>query len=136
MRDNIKKAVTLYAVVYTLATILNSVIYLANGVASDPSGNWHEIDRAIIMLIGVLAFELITKLKLRPLALRCALAYIPSQLLVFFYVWLRGLREELAKSAYRDVFINFTLFFIIISIVYAAVMFVKNKHKTKQSNNQ
>lgn len=38
----------LYFEIYTVATLLNSVIYLAKGLFEDPSGNWHEIDRAVM----------------------------------------------------------------------------------------
>ena len=49
----------LYFEIYTAATLLNSAIYLAQGVYEDPSGNWHEIDRAVIVLVAVLAYALI-----------------------------------------------------------------------------
>mgnify|MGYP006990161616 CR=1 FL=1 len=48
------------------------VLYLCNGIYEDPSGNWHELDRAIILLIGVAAFELCTSLPIKPLILRYA----------------------------------------------------------------
>ena len=69
-----------YSIIYTITTLLNSVLYLVNGIYEDPSGNWHELDRAIIILIGVIAFELCTKLSVRPLILRYVIAYGPSQL--------------------------------------------------------
>ncbi len=40
----LKGTLLLYCGLYTLATITNSIIYLAQGVFEDPSGNWHEID--------------------------------------------------------------------------------------------
>ena len=46
--------------IYTVITLLNSVLYLCNGIYEDPSGNWHELDRAMIILIGIAAFELCT----------------------------------------------------------------------------
>lgn len=46
-------------------------------------------------------------LPVKPLILRYVTAYIPSQLLAFVYVWSGGLRESLAKTAYRDIWINF-----------------------------
>ena len=52
---NIKKwsgVITAYSIIYTVITLLSSVLYLANGIYEDPSGNWHELDRAIILLIG------------------------------------------------------------------------------------
>lgn len=52
----LKQATFLYSVLYTIATIFNSVLYLLNGKYEDPNGNWHEIDRAIIVFIIVLAY--------------------------------------------------------------------------------
>ena len=52
----LKQETFLYSVLYTVATIFNSVLYLLNGKYKDPNGNWHEIDRAIIVFIIVLAY--------------------------------------------------------------------------------
>lgn len=116
-----ENALFLYTSIYTFATLLNSVLYLQNGVYEDPNGNWHEIDRAIIVLIGVLAFELCTNLKTKPIILRYIIAYIPSQLLAFAYIWLSGMREPLAKSAYFDIWVNFTWMWLLICFVSFAI---------------
>ena len=73
------RMVSIYSIIYTAITLLSSVLYLCNGIYEDPSGNWHELDRAIILLIGIAAFELCTNLPVKPLALRYLIAYIPSQ---------------------------------------------------------
>ena len=52
-KDKYKNLIFAYTVLYTFVTVLNSILYLYNGIYEDPSGNWHEIDRAIIVLIGV-----------------------------------------------------------------------------------
>ena len=116
-----------YSIIYTITTLLNSVLYLVNGIYEDPSGNWHELDRAIIILIGVIAFELCTKLSVRPLILRYVIAYVPSQLLVFVYVWFCGFKEELAKTAYRDIWINFTSLFTLLCIISTVISIYKEK---------
>ncbi len=41
------RMVSLYSIIYTAITLLNSVLYLCNGIYEDPSGNWHELDRDI-----------------------------------------------------------------------------------------
>lgn len=116
-----------YSIIYTAITLLNSILYLINGIYEDPNGNWHELDRAVIILIGVAAFELCTKPSIRPLVLRYAIAYVPSQLLAFAYVWFSGFREELAKTAYRDIWINFTCFFILLCAISAVISTHKEK---------
>ena len=123
--------VSVYSIIYTVITLLNSVLYLRSGIYEDPSGNWHELDRAIILLIGVAAFELCTSLPVKPPILRYAAAYIPSQLLAFAYVWFTSLREPLAKTAYQDIWINFTGLFIVLSGANAAVSIWMKKRGEK-----
>ena len=127
---NIKKwsgVIAAYSIIYTVITLLSSVLYLANGIYEDPSGNWHELDRAIILLIGFTAFQLCTGLPVKPLFLRYVIAYVPSQLLAFAYVWFSGLRETLAKTAYRDIWINFTGLFILFCVINTIFTHQKNK---------
>ena len=115
------RIVSIYLIIYTVITLLNSVLYLCNGIYEDPSGNWHKLDRAMLLLIGIAAFELYTNLPVQPLVLRYLIAYIPSQLLAFAYVWFSGLREPLAKTAYRDIWINFTSLFVLLCIINTAI---------------
>lgn len=101
----------IFCVLYTIATIANSILYLANGYYEDPNGNWHELDRAVIVFIGVLALVLIKNLEWNSYFLKMAAVYAPTMLLVFGYIWLSGFREPLAQSAFRDIFINYTFCF-------------------------
>lgn len=117
----------IYSIIYTVTTLLNSILYLGNGIYEDPSGNWHELDRAMILLIGVVVFKLCTDLPVKPLIFRYMIAYVPSQLLAFLYVWFSGLREELAKTAYRDIWINFTSLFVLLCIVNTIISIRKEK---------
>ena len=107
----------LYFGIYFAATITNSVIYLSKGVFEDPSGNWHELDRAVVVLIVVLAYALIRYLKVNNFFFKAIAVYVPTLLLVFLYVFLRGITVELASTAYRDIFINYTAGFIFVIIV-------------------
>ena len=122
--------VSIYSIIYMVITLLNSILYLGNGIYEDPSGNWHELDRAMILLIGIATFELCTNLPIKPLVLKYIIAYVPSQLLAFTYVWFSGLREELAKTAYRDIWINFTSLFILLCIVNTIISVYKKKRNT------
>ena len=119
------------SIIYTAITLLSSILYLCNGIYEDPSGNWHELDRAMILLIGIAAFELCTNLPVKPLILRYVTAYIPSLLLAFAYVWSTGLREPLAKTAYRDIWINFTSLFVILCIINTVTDVCKKKRRQK-----
>lgn len=113
----LKHAMFLYSVLYTVATICNSILYLLNGYYEDPNGNWHELDRAILVLIVTVAFVMIKYLKMKPYCLKALIVYLPTLLLAFAYVWVVGLRDTLAVSAYRDIFINYTVGFVIASAI-------------------
>ena len=116
----------LYFEIYTAAT-LNSAIYLSQGKFEDPSGNWHEIDRAVIVLVAVIAYALIRYIKVNNFFVKTIIVYVPTMLLVFLYVFLRGLTVELASSAYRDIFINYTAGFVFVTIVVLVVNIIRKK---------
>ena len=130
----LKVPVFLFCALYTIATIINSVVYLAKGVFEDPSGNWHELDRAVLVLIAVIAFALIRYLKIKNVWLKVLAVYVPTMLLVFLYVFLRGLTVELASSAYRDVFINYTAGFVFVTIVVFVITLISRKKAAKARN--
>ena len=121
----------LYFEIYTAATLLNSAIYLSKGVFEDPSGNWHEIDRAVIVLVAVIAYALIRYIKVNNFFLKDIIVYIPTMLLVFLYVFLRGLTVELASTAYRDIFINYTAGFVFVTIIVLIVNVIRKKKSVK-----
>ena len=123
------ESVFIYSVIYTAVTILNSVLYLSQGVRNDPSGNRHELTRAVIVLIGVAAYEMAVRLPVKNLLLRALLVYIPTMALAFGFVWLNQFIEPLAASAYRDIFINYTGLFVIVS----AIAVFRQKRKTAPS---
>ena len=127
----LKVPVFLFCALYTAATIINSIVYLAAGTFEDPSGNWHELDRAVLVLIVVIAFALIRYLKIKNFWLKVLAVYVPTMLLVFLYVFLRGLTVELASSAYRDVFINYTAGFILVTIIVFVITIISKKKAAK-----
>ena len=128
----LKVPVFVFCAIYTLATIVNSIIYLVQGVKEDPSGNWHELDRAVLVFIVTIAFALIRYVKIKSFWLKVLIIYVPTMLLVFLYVFLRGLTAELAKSAYRDVFINYTAGFILVSVVVFVVSIIRKKENASK----
>jgi hypothetical protein len=63
--------------------------------------------------------------------LKVAVVYVPTMLLTFFYVFLRGLTVELASSAYRDIFINYTAGFVFVTVVVFIVCMIKKRKAVK-----
>ena len=84
----LKESLVIYCVIYTFITLLNSVLYLVQGYRDDPSGNWHELTRAVILLIGIVAYEMAKNLPIKNLFLRAIAVYVPTMALVFGFIWL------------------------------------------------
>ena len=126
----LKESTFIYCVIYTIVTIMNSILYLIQGYRNDPSGNWHELTRAVIVFIGVVAYEMAVRLPVKNLFLRSALVYIPTMGLTFVFVWLNQFIEPLAKSAYQDIFINYTGLFIIVSAIAIIKSFIRKRKNT------
>lgn len=130
-KQGLKKAVILYCGIYTVTTILNSVLYLAKGIFEDPSGNWHELTRAVMVLIGTLVYVMAVHLPIKNSLLKAIAIYLPTMGLTFFLVYLNGFIGTLSKYAYRDIFINYTGCFVIVSIVVTLVRKSGRKHKIR-----
>lgn len=125
----LKESLIIYCVIYTAVTILNSVLYLAQGYREDPSGNWHELTRAVIVLIGIMAYEMAKNLQIKNLFIRAIVIYIPTMALTFGFVWMNQFIEPLAKSAYRDIFINYTSLFLLVTVIAV----IRNRIKSRRS---
>ena len=128
----LKESTFIYCVIYTIVTIMNSILYLIQGYRNDPSGNWHELTRAVIVFIGVVAYEMAVRLPVKNLFLRSVLIYIPTMGLAFVFVWLNRFIEPLAESAYKDIFINYTGLFIIVS----AIAIIKSRIRKRKTHNR
>ena len=123
----LKESIIIYSIIYTITTIVSSALYLFLGIRDDPSGNWHEITRALIVLIGVFAYELAKHLPIKNVVLRTLVVYVVTLGCAFFVVWSTQFIEPLAKSAYKDIFINYTGLFLTISILILIVNKVKHR---------
>ena len=123
----LKESIIIYSIIYTITTIVSSAIYLFLGIRDDPSGNWHEITRALIVLIGVFAYELAKYLPIKNVVLRTLVVYVVTLGCAFFVVWSTQFIEPLAKSAYKDIFINYTGLFLTISILILIVNKIKHR---------
>ncbi|MBE6118491.1 MAG: hypothetical protein E7188_08115 [Erysipelotrichaceae bacterium] len=132
----LKESAFIYCAVYTIVTVLNSVLYLAQGYRNDPSGNWHELTRAVIVLIGVAAYEMANRLPVKNVLLRSVLIYVPTMGLAFGFVWLNQFIEPLAESAYRDIFINYTGLFIVVSAIAMIGSHIRKKKNPDQPVDQ
>lgn len=127
----LKNILLIYCGLYTVATIVSSISYLSRKIYEDPAGNWHELDRAIITLIIVIAYTLIRYIHINNFAIKSVVVYVPTMLMSFLYVWFRGLTAELAASAYKDIFLNYTVGFLIVSVIAFVITRAIQKNKSK-----
>lgn len=74
-----------------------------------------------------------------PLVLAAFIQYLFVILPMLFFIWFTGLFTELAKTAYRDMFVSVTIMYILISAVYYIFFYLDTKRhnhilqKLKQS---
>lgn len=123
----LKESLIIFCAIYTVVTILNSILYLSQGYRDDPSGNWHELTRAVIILIGIIAFEMVKNLPIKNVVIKAVVIYIPTMSLAFGFVWMNQFIEPLASSAYRDIFINYTSVYVVVSVIVLIKNVIKNK---------
>ena len=127
----LKECVFIYSLIYTITTVVNSIAYLIQGIKYDPSGNWHELTRALIVLIGIVAYELARHLPVKNLLLRAGIVYLVTLPFALLTVWSTQFVEPLAQSAYMDIFINYTGLFIVVTIITVIVQKIKTKQLTE-----
>lgn len=118
--SELKRGFILFSIIYAVTTIISSSLQLYQGQMTDT--NFHILNRAAIVLIGVITITLFYKFQLKSKVLSYLVSYIISMGIVFLYVWLTGFIEPLHANAYRDIFLNFTA----ISISVMTVIFIKD----------
>ncbi|MBR2802513.1 MAG: hypothetical protein IKE21_08050 [Erysipelotrichaceae bacterium] len=129
LNESVKEGAVLYCAIYTVTTILNSIGYLLQGIHHDPNGNWHELTRAAVVLIGVLAYELALHLPVRNMLLRAVIVYALTMPLVLLTVWLSSFIDPLSPGAYTDITINYTGLFLLVSLIALIVVRLRKEQR-------
>ncbi len=125
--STIKNSAILYCVIFTVITLADNIWQLFQGQIAD--SNYHIINRAVVILIGVITITLFDKLQLKRNFLANLLSYVISMSIVFLYVWITSFWDELSPGAYQGVFITFTGFAITCSIIINIKNRIKEKNK-------
>ena len=66
-------------------------------------------------------------LPIKNVLIRAIVVYIPTMALAFGFVWMNQFIEPLASSAYRDIFINYTSLYVVVSVIALIKNVIKNK---------
>jgi membrane associated rhomboid family serine protease len=128
----IKKKIIFFIImlcsIYTVLTLLSSAIQLMNGIISDT--NLHIILRFVICFIGISFWMTFSIIKLKKQWMTIIFQYVFSMSFIFALIFILGYFVELADSAYLDIFLNYTIPFIIIS----TLMSINKERKIKKKN--
>ncbi len=125
IRKNIKETVLMFCIIFTFGTLFSCVGNLMLGYKTD--SYLHIIDRAVLTLIGSIVIIMVLEFKLKSRMLNFFLPYVIFIALAMLYVFITGFFEELHPSAYRDVFLNDTIAYIVVYICLK--IYEKAKHK-------
>lgn len=106
------------SVLVTITTILSSTIQLAQGIQYDT--NTHILLRVVICVIAVAFYNVFKNIKIDNILLKALIQYVLSMGLILGLLFILGFFLELSETAYRDIFLNYTIPFILIAgtIIY------------------
>lgn len=121
----LRKIAQLFCIVFTVATICSSLIQLLMGRLTDT--NEHILDRGILTLIGALVLILITNLEFKNKLFKFIIPYLIFISIALIYVFISGFWSELHPNAYRDVFLNDTVAYIVVYFVIDIINKIKKK---------
>lgn len=110
----IKSIVVIFCIIFTFATLISCILNLALGYETDTY--IHIIDRAVLTLLGSLIVILVHGLRLKNDLLNFFLPYGIFIILAMLFVFISGYFEELHPNAYRDVFLNDTIAYIVVYV--------------------
>lgn len=110
----LKRTFMLFCIIFTVATIFSSSIQLALGTLEDT--NVHILDRAVLTLMGTFVVTLVTQHNFKKKINKFMIPYMIFISLALVYVWICGFWQDLHPNAYRDVFLNDTIAYIVVYI--------------------
>ena len=129
MRNSLKMVnniILVFCVIFSVTTLASCIINLAMGNTTDTYG--HILDRAVLSLIGSIVINITIGINFKNPILNFFIPYLIFIILAFIYVFISGFFEELHPNAYRDIFLNDTVAYIVIYIGVSIYQKI-SKHK-------
>lgn len=127
----VRSILLLFCIIFTAATLISCILNLALGHETDTY--MHIIDRAVLTLLGSVVVTLVLDLKLKNGILNFLIPYAIFIFLAMLYVFVTGFFEELHPDAYRDVFLNDTIAYIV--VYFCVKIYDKFKNNIKRGHN-
>ncbi len=113
---NVKNIVIAICVLFSLLTITSAGFSLLRGNYSDT-----ELHLLLRFLVTTIALGSLLIFKIFPEWSRArvhSIHYAATMGSIFLLVWLSGLFISLHPDAYRDIFLNYTVIYILITLIY------------------
>lgn len=120
----LKNIAVLFCIIFTVVTVASCIINLLMGNTNDTY--LHILDRAVLTLVGSIIIGIAVYIDFKSSILNCLIPYLIFIVFAFLYVFISGFFVELHHNAYRDIFINDTIAYI---IVYIGILIYKNISK-------
>lgn len=120
MKDICKKTFLLFCIIFTIGTIFSSFVNL--GMDRFEETHIHILDRAVLTLLGSFILVVLMQYDFQNQLCRFIIPYVIFILLAMVYVRISALWVELHPNAYRDVFLNDTIAYI---VVYCAIGIIR-----------
>ena len=125
MKEMCKKTLLLFCIVFTVGTLFSSSINLGMGRLEET--HIHILDRAVLTLLGSFILVVLTQYDFKNRFCRFVIPYAIFILLAMVYVRISALWGELHPNAYRDVFLNDTIAYVVVYCVIEIIKKVRRK---------
>ncbi len=123
---NIKKITLMFCSIFTVVTVFSCIINIMLGCETDTYV--HIIDRAVLTLLGSIVIICALELKLKNGILNFVLPYVIFISLAMLYIFITGFFRRLHPNAYRDVFLNDTIAYVVVYLCLKLHERIRQKH--------
>ncbi|MEW6696115.1 MAG: DUF6608 family protein [Bacillota bacterium] len=113
LKLSVKDTLILVCVLYTVLTLVSSTIGLIAGRTTDT--HTHLLMRFAITFVGISSLQVFRLVSTWSPLGQIALHYVVTTSMVLALVGLSGFWMELHPNAYRDVFLNFTVVYALVT---------------------
>ena len=110
----VRNKLFLICVLFTILTLSASTLNLVQGQAH--SDNIHILIRVFIITLAIVSLYMFEWMNSSPSYAAHLVHYGVTMAAVFLLVWVWGLFEELHPDAYRDIFINYTIIYVVVTL--------------------
>lgn len=129
----ILKLFILFAIIFTLVTLISSAYQLLSRQTTDT--NAHILIRGLFTLVGVGIYGMFSYINIKNIYMKIIMQYTISIIFIFIIVWGIGFFGELSKTAYRDAFYNWSFIFLSVVFLKSIIMKFRNKKLNSRKDN-